>query len=154
MYKKFLEEKAFLKELNEGKEIKEMLLFHGTRKTDPKVIYEDKEDCFNINYTGEGNLLGRGTYFAERPEYSVNYSYKESGLGNIYSMFYCQVLVGESQKCPGHSGDIRDTTFKDPVKRIKYESMTDFLQGSNVFVVYKNRRAYPLYLIKYTPKGM
>lgn len=69
-------------------------------------------------------------------------------------MFYCQVLVGESQKCPKHNGNIRDTEYKDAVKRIKYESMTDFLQGSNVFVVYKNRRAYPLYLIKYRSKGI
>lgn len=28
-----------------------MLLYHGTSKTDPKIIYEDKEDCFNINYS-------------------------------------------------------------------------------------------------------
>ncbi len=27
--------------------------------------------------------------------------------------------------------------------------MTDYLNNSNVFVVYKNKRAYPLYLIKY-----
>jgi len=67
-------------------------------------------------------------------------------------MFYCQVLVGDSQKCVIQSNDYRDTEFKDPVNRIKYESMTAFLQGSNVFVVYKNRRAYPLYLIKYTLK--
>lgn len=60
-----------------------MFLFHGTKHTDPKVIYEDKEDCFNINFTSEGNLLGRGTYFAERSEYSVNYSYKENGLAGV-----------------------------------------------------------------------
>lgn len=64
-------------------------------------------------------------------------------------MFYCRVLVGDSEKCPGHSGSIRDTGYKNQAKGIRYESMTDFLQGSNVFVVYKNRRAYPLYLIKY-----
>ncbi len=29
-----------------------MLLYHGTRHTDPKQIYEDKEDGFNVNYTG------------------------------------------------------------------------------------------------------
>ena len=67
-------------------------------------------------------------------------------------MFYCIVLVGESQKCGRHNSDIRDTDFKDTVKRIRYESMTDFLQGSNVYVVYKNRRAYPLYLIKFVQK--
>jgi len=64
-------------------------------------------------------------------------------------MFYCRVLVGESEKCPGHNNNIRDTSFKNQAKGLRYESMTDFLQGSNVFVVYKNRRAYPLYLIKY-----
>ena len=42
VYKKYYEEKAFLKELNGGKDVKEMKLFHGTSKTDPKMIYEDK----------------------------------------------------------------------------------------------------------------
>jgi hypothetical protein len=32
--------------------------------------------------------------------------------------------------------------------------MTDFLNNSNVFVVYKSKRAYPLYLIKYVRHGM
>ena len=64
-------------------------------------------------------------------------------------MFYCQVLVGDSEKCSGHNGNIRDTGFKNKSKGLRYESMTDFLQGSNIYVVYKNRRAYPLYLIKY-----
>ncbi len=42
VYKKFYEEKEELKRLNEGKPVKEMMLFHGTNKTDPKIIYEDK----------------------------------------------------------------------------------------------------------------
>ncbi len=41
-----------------------MLLYHGTRTTDPKLIYQDKEDGFNVNYTGQQNYLGRGIYFA------------------------------------------------------------------------------------------
>lgn len=64
-------------------------------------------------------------------------------------MFLCEVLVGDSHKCPGHNGAIKDTAYKDPVNKIKYESMTDYLNNSNIFVVYKSRRAYPLYLIKY-----
>jgi len=82
----------------------------------------------------------------------VTYSHSEDANKGILSMFYCRVLVGDSQKCAQHSGDYRDTEFKDPVNRIRYESMTDFLRGSNIFVVYKNRRAYPLYLIKYINK--
>lgn len=45
----------------------------------------------------------------------------------IKSMFYCRVLVGDSEKCPGHSGSIRDTGYKNQAKGIRYESMTDFL---------------------------
>lgn len=50
--------------MNGGKIVKEMMLFHGTNTTDPKLIYEDKELCFNVNYAGDNNSLGRGTYFA------------------------------------------------------------------------------------------
>lgn len=41
-----------------------MKLFHGTGETPPSSIYEDKDDGFNINYSSENNLLGRGVYFA------------------------------------------------------------------------------------------
>ena len=64
-------------------------------------------------------------------------------------MFYCEVLVGDSQKCPNHSGAIKDTGYKNEAQQLRYESMTDFLDNSNVYVVYKGKRAYPLYLIKY-----
>lgn len=103
-------------------------------------------------------MLGKGIYFAEKSEYSNNYRYTEvvntgnifgMGAHNLYSMFLCEVLVGESQKCLQHNGAIKDTTYRDVNNKIKYESMTDFLQNSNIFVVYKSRRAYPLYLIKY-----
>lgn len=67
-------------------------------------------------------------------------------------MFLCDVYVGDSQKCLKHDGNIKDTLFKDNVKKLRYESMTDYLNNSNIFVVYKSRRAYPLYLIKYWPK--
>ena len=65
IYKKYFEEKKFLKELNGGKDLKEMKLYHGTSTVNPKNLYEDKETCFNVNFTSEGNFLGRGTYFAE-----------------------------------------------------------------------------------------
>lgn len=134
-----------------------MRLFHGTRNTNPEEIYRDKEESFNINYSSDNNLLGKGIYFAEKSEYSNNYRYIEATKGTIFgigassthSMFLCEVLVGESEKCPGHNGQIKDTSLKNLQEKIKYESMTDFLNNSNIFVVYKSRRAYPLYLIKY-----
>lgn len=53
-----------------------MMLFHGTSRIDPKNIYEDVEQCFNINYSSDENYFGRGIYFAENAQYSVNYSFK------------------------------------------------------------------------------
>jgi len=41
-----------------------MQLFHGTRATNPEEIFKDKEESFNINYSSDNNLLGRGIYFA------------------------------------------------------------------------------------------
>lgn len=44
VYKKYFEEKMFLKNyINNKKDVKELKLFHGTRTTDPRVIYEDRE---------------------------------------------------------------------------------------------------------------
>lgn len=43
-----------------------MKLFHGTAKTSSELIWADTEDGFNINYSSENNLLGRGIYFAEK----------------------------------------------------------------------------------------
>jgi hypothetical protein len=42
IYNKFYDEKVYLCNLNGGNEVKQMLLYHGTRATDPKQIYEDK----------------------------------------------------------------------------------------------------------------
>ena len=81
------------------------MLYHGTKGTDPELIYADKEESFNINYTSDNNYLGKGTYFAVNPLYSHNYSYsykEENRLTSFFSrstpykraMFYCSVLVG------------------------------------------------------------
>ena len=124
------------------------MLFHGTSKTDPRLIYQDREQTFNINYTSSNNYLGKGIYFAEKSEYSHSYSYAENG-NNQKSMFYCLVLVGDSQNITKKQSDRKDTDYKDLKNKIRYESTTTFLNGSKIYAVYKNRRAYPLYLITY-----
>lgn len=67
-------------------------------------------------------------------------------------MFYCDVLVGTSQSIPiidGNSQAMKDTDFRDKVNKIRYESSTTYTNNSTIYAVYKNRRAYPTYLIKY-----
>ena len=63
IFKKYYEEEKCLEGLS-GRPIKKMRLFHGTRGTEPETIYRDKEEAFNINYSSDNNLLGRGIYFA------------------------------------------------------------------------------------------
>lgn len=101
--------------------------------------------------------MGRGTYFAEKAGYSIGYAHPTQARGGIFGigsrtlheMFYCLVLVGDSQQIVPSQPDRKDTDFKNIGERIRYESTTAVLQGSNIFVVYKNRRAYPLYLIRF-----
>lgn len=69
-------------------------------------------------------------------------------------MFYCEVCVGESQVIPIYKSqdkkpDMKDTDFKDAAKKIRYESATSNYDGSQIYVIYKSRRAYPKYLITY-----
>ena len=48
-----------------------------------------------------------------------------------------------------HSNNIRDTNFRDNVKQIRYESIMSNYGGSDIYIIYKSRRAYPEYLIEY-----
>jgi len=119
-------------------------LFHGTRTHDPKGVYEDKEEAFNINYSGENNYFGRGIYFAKEASYSANYAHVNP-LGGTKSMLYCRVLVGTSQEMviAQKSNSIVDTIIRNEAKKIKYEPIHAKYDGSDIYIVYKSRRAYP-----------
>lgn len=122
-------------------------MFHGTSSLDPTAVTADKEIAFNINYSRDTNYMGRATYFAVNPKYSHNYRFQVNK--NTGVMLLCQVLVGDSQTCPKLGQNYLDTNFKDPVKKIRYESMTSTYDNSVIYTVYKNNRAYPLYMIQY-----
>ena len=50
----------------------ERLLFHGTKNTPPKAIY-NSEQGFDNRLASQG-MNGEGTYFAELSSYSHNYA--------------------------------------------------------------------------------
>ena len=135
-----------------GSEPKQMRLFHGTGNTSPEVVWADKEDGFNINYSSDSNLLGRGIYFAEKSEYSWSYKSDEGIINGkkVYSMLLCLVIVGDSQemKMSHANRNVKDTDFK--ANGMRYESMKGKHHMSDIYVVYKTRRAYPLYVIHFT----
>lgn len=61
-------------------------------------------------------------------------------------MFYCLVLAGVSELWTGKQ--THNTGFRDEGRRIRYESVVSD-KAETIVVVFKNRRAYPLYLISY-----
>jgi hypothetical protein len=119
------------------------MLYHGTRTNKPELIYGDQEESFNINFSNLGSL-GKGIYFAKECSYSNSYCYND-GHGTR-QMFYCLVLVGNSEIYNGSQQF--NTNYRDVAQKIRYESV---VEGPNqtIYVVFKNRRAYPLYLISY-----
>lgn len=147
LWKKYSQEKKDTELITEGP-IKELHLFHGTRTYNPQNIYLDKEESFNINFSSDKNFFGRGIYFAKDADYSVHYAHN-SPHGR--QMLYCRVMVGQSQVMvqQDRSNDIKDTRYRDQKKKIKYESITSRYSNTDVYVVYKSRRAYPEYLIEF-----
>lgn len=68
----------------------------------------------------------------------------------ISSMFLCSVIVGDSQlmNMSGSNSHVKDTEFKNN-KGLRYESIMGKHSICDIYVVYKDKRAYPQYLIHY-----
>ena len=64
-------------------------------------------------------------------------------------MLYCNVLVGFSEEKSINDQDntIKDTNFRDSIKKIRYESIKSNYGNSDIYIIYKSRGAYPEYLI-------
>ena len=69
--------------MNEGE------LFHGTRSTDPKLIYEG-EDGFDMRYSAQGTWG------------LANYSYAYTRSDGSREMFLVKVLTGDTFQCPSN----------------------------------------------------
>ena len=57
-------------------------LFHGTRQTDPKLIF-GTEDGLDIRFSNSG-AYGNGIYFANNSHYSSNYAYPVPGKARTF----------------------------------------------------------------------
>ncbi len=118
-------------------------MFHGTRATPPETIYKSEEG-FNINYSGDG-MWGKAIYFAYNSSYSNGYS---SQLPNgSRQMFMANVLIGK-EITMNSTPSLREPPYQ-PGTNIKYDSVKGHTGGSDVIMVYSNKKAYPQYLITY-----
>ena len=89
-------------------------------------------------------MYGRGVYFAQSPLYSHRYA-RPSAITNARFMFLAEVITGEF--CQG-TKDMASVPLKPGTDEV-YDCAVDRQQDPNIFVVFRDANAYPLYLLKY-----
>ncbi len=127
-------------------------LFHGTLTDSIESICRFG---FNRSYCGKnGVAFGQGVYFARDALYSDRYSrmcnpHQNANFNFIAnkgcSMILARVLVGIFQK--------GTPQMKDPERRNdgnQFDSTVDDVSHPTIFVIYRDYRAYPNYIIHYT----
>ena len=135
---------------NNGK-VNELELFHGTRSNDPKLIYLN-EDGFDMRYSAQG-MWGQTNYFAVNASYSHNYAH--TAPDGVREIFLVKVLTGDSFNSPPDRS-LRKPPMKATVTssevsfaQVQYDTVTGVTNGSQVYMIYDNDKAYPAYLIRY-----
>lgn len=117
------------------------MLWHGTRGTDPKEITE-LEDGFDMRFASTGGIYGTGNYFAVLSSYSRRgYSHRRAD-GNR-ELILASVLVGR------HALKVDENRRMPPKianSALRYDSVAGHHQ---MFVVYSNTKAYPMYRVIY-----
>ncbi len=152
--------KKRMSQKNDG-EVNEEVLFHGTRNTAPKDIY-DSEQGFDNRLASKG-LWGEGIYFAAKAKYSDSYAHTiKSGHKQ---MFLAQVITGVAFKHSSKDGNLKAPPKKEDhvsffasifysqkskFEGERYDSVTATANGSKIYVIYELGRVYPSYLITYS----
>ena len=149
LWDKYALEQKHMSERNDGK-VNEMKLFHGTRKTDPKVIVQAVRGIdFRYSRRDHPLLWGAGAYFAVNASYSDRYCCIDNSSG-MKQLLLVRVLTGYS--C--HYGKRNDPDLRKPPplsqgNHVLYDTINGYTNGSTVYVVYDHDRPYPAYLITY-----
>ena len=156
LWEAFDQSRKRMSDKNSG-QVNEKQLFHGTRTTPPKKIYNSEQGFDNrLSSTG---VWGIGAYFAVRAQYSDKYAHT-TPEGNR-QMFLAHVITGITCRCPPNntlkapptkaevstplSPISKDSMFEDE----RYDSVAGKTGVSDIFVIYEQGKVYPAYLITY-----
>ena len=147
LWDKYSLEMTHMKGRNGDSGVNEKLLFHGTSKTDPKVIVESVKGI-DFRYSNQDRCLlwGKGAYFAVNASYSNQYSHRS---GKDKQMLLVRVLTGRSCLYRRHDPDLTKPPPLSQGSHMLYDTVNGHTNGSLVYVVYDHDRAYPAYLITY-----
>ncbi|XP_057308682.1 protein mono-ADP-ribosyltransferase PARP11-like [Hydractinia symbiolongicarpus] len=147
LWRKYCLQKKLMIEKNGKNNVNEKLLFHGTRKNKPVLIWKG-ENSFDLRHCHVGNW-GKGAYFAEKAAYSINYAY-ESGSGED-QIFMANVLTGFNIQMKGDKSlqlpPVKETDSNGII--VRYDSVSGLSWGYKIYVLYQLDVAYPSYLITY-----
>lgn len=120
----------------------ECILWHGTSMDSVRNI---ALNGFNRNYCGRhGMKLGYGTYFSSSADYSVRFCDRRTAKR---VMFLSKVLVGTWTK---GSQEMKEPPFRDSEGMVRYDSTVDSVESPNIFCVFRDYQAVPLYLIEFS----
>ena len=154
LWERYSQQKDWIREKNNG-QVNEKELWHGSRNSSADNIYASEEG-FDMRYSSEG-LWGQANYFAEKASYSDKYAFK-SGDGTK-ELLLAKVLTGDSFESP------QDSTLRMPpekpkssqssnnvqLKQLRYDSVNGTTLNCRVYMTYANDKAYPSYVICYSP---
>ncbi|XP_061085361.1 protein mono-ADP-ribosyltransferase PARP12-like isoform X2 [Conger conger] len=140
LWEVFQWQKGVMAKNNEGRNVTERQLFHGTESKHMDAICKQNFD-WRICGT-HGTAYGKGSYFARDAKYSHNYT----GASGVRTMFVCRVLVGCYTR--GDSSYLRPPS-KDGGDSVFYDSCVDNIHNPSIFVVFEKHQIYPEYLIRY-----
>ena len=149
LWTRYSQHRELIKKKNQGI-AHELDLFHGTRNNPPDLIYKGEEG-FDMRFSAQG-MWGMGNYFAVNASYS--HAYAHPMASGYRQMFLVRVVVGASYDCPSNRSlrmppeKQSKTTSMFGVER--YDSVSGTTNGSKVYIIYDNLKAYPFYLITYT----
>ncbi|KAG7496539.1 poly [ADP-ribose] polymerase 12-like [Solea senegalensis] len=138
LWEVFQWQKNQMKKANDGQNVKERKLFHGTDSEHIDAICLTNFD-WRICGT-HGTAYGRGSYFARDAKYSHSYTSNSA----VKSMFISRVLVGDYTR---GSSDYTRAPSKDDGNVNLYNSCVDNVISPSIFVVFKEHQIYPEYLL-------
>jgi O-acetyl-ADP-ribose deacetylase (regulator of RNase III) len=127
----------------------ELEVWHGTGTTNPEKIYKDKQDGFMMQLSRPG-MWGKGIYFADKFSYSAEanggrYAFQ---TGDEKQVMFVKLLAGAVEVMDPNR-DLKHPPDKQDGSETRFDSVQGNTCGSDVYIVYENRRAYPQYRVQF-----
>ncbi|XP_067283395.1 protein mono-ADP-ribosyltransferase PARP12-like isoform X2 [Pseudorasbora parva] len=137
LWEDYMMKKERMKMANKYEQVRELLLFHGTRSSLMDGV------CYrNFDFQEfEADAYGKGIYFSK----DARFWDKRMDRSAVRRMFACRVLVGSYSR---GSARFRRPPAKDSEGSL-YDSCVDDPRAPSIFVVFDRSQIYPEFLITY-----